>query len=147
MGSGFRSAAAPAVASRPFPDAVEVLSTGDRALCAVECEAAPPKIGSNRAWRFAQGNCGCPAQSLSGHDHHLHESGSATTCCRGGALAERRWPMRKLSQMSRHVEEYLRMRRSFGFQLAISGRQLHQFASFADRVTPGRPLTIEVALS
>ena len=42
------------------------------------------------------------------------------------------------------VEAYLAHRRSFGFELAIEGGQLHSFARFADERSAER-LTLELA--
>ena len=54
--------------------------------------------------------------------------------------------MTRPTRMTQHVRDYLALRRAFGFQLTIAGQQLHQFALFADRVAPGKPLTVEIAL-
>jgi integrase len=49
--------------------------------------------------------------------------------------------------MAQHVDAYLVLRRAFGFHLTIAGMLLRDFAGFADRVAPGKPLTATVALS
>jgi integrase len=54
--------------------------------------------------------------------------------------------MSRTKPMTQHLQEYLTLRRAFGFQLNITGQQLQGFARFADRVAAGKPLTIEVAL-
>lgn len=54
--------------------------------------------------------------------------------------------MKSLPHMTQRVREYLALRRAFGFQLIIAGQQLQRFARFADRVAPGKPLTVEIAL-
>lgn len=54
--------------------------------------------------------------------------------------------MKRMGQMTRHVDDYLEIRRAFGYQLDIAGEQLHRFAVFADREAPGNPLTIGLAL-
>ncbi len=51
--------------------------------------------------------------------------------------------MRKTNRMIQHVDNYLVVRRAFGFQLGIAGQQLHRFAEFMDRTAPGKPLTVE----
>jgi integrase len=43
-------------------------------------------------------------------------------------VADRRIAMNATSVMSRHVEDYLRLRRALGFKLEREGRWLHQFA-------------------
>jgi integrase len=48
--------------------------------------------------------------------------------------------------MTEHVQAYLSLRRSFGFQLDIAGYVLQTFARFADREAAGKPLTVELAL-
>jgi integrase len=48
--------------------------------------------------------------------------------------------------MTQHVEEYLVLRRAFGFRLSIAGQQLHDFARFADQTARDKPLTVELAL-
>ena len=54
--------------------------------------------------------------------------------------------MKSTGQMTRHVDDYLAIRRAFGYQLDIAGEQLHRFAVFADREAAGSPLTIGLAL-
>ena len=54
--------------------------------------------------------------------------------------------MNRTNCMAQHVEEYLALRRAFGFQLSIAGQQLQHFARFADRPAGGQPLTLELAL-
>ena len=54
--------------------------------------------------------------------------------------------MKRSEQMARHVDDYLAIRRSFGYQLEIAGEQLHRFAAFADREAAGSPLTTILAL-
>lgn len=44
------------------------------------------------------------------------------------------------------VEEYLALRRRLGFALVTQGRMLLAFASHADRVAPGGPLTVDLAV-
>ncbi len=48
--------------------------------------------------------------------------------------------------MTEHVQAYLSLRRSFGFQLDIAGYVLQTFARFADREAAGKALTVELAL-
>lgn len=48
--------------------------------------------------------------------------------------------------MMDHVEHYLALRRAMGFELGIAGKQLMQFAQFAQASGTG-PLTIEVAMA
>lgn len=48
--------------------------------------------------------------------------------------------------MTEHVQAYLSLRRSFGFQLDIAGYVLQTFARFADREAAGKPFTVELAL-
>jgi integrase len=54
--------------------------------------------------------------------------------------------MRTKNRMTKHVKKYLDLRRAFGVQLNIAGKQLHHFAAFVDRVAPGEPLTVELIL-
>ena len=54
--------------------------------------------------------------------------------------------MNRTNCMAQHVKSYLALRRAFGFQLVIAGEQLQDFARFADRTAPGKPLTLELAL-
>jgi len=54
--------------------------------------------------------------------------------------------MNRTNYMAQHVEQYLALRRAFGFQLNIAGQQLQHFARFADRTAGGQPLTQELAL-
>ena len=54
--------------------------------------------------------------------------------------------MNRTNYMAQHVEQYLALRRAFGFQLSIVGQQLQHFARFADRTAGGQPLTQELAL-
>jgi len=54
--------------------------------------------------------------------------------------------MNRTNYMAQHVEQYLALRRAFGFQLNIAGQQLQLFARFADRTAGGQPLTQELAL-
>jgi len=49
-------------------------------------------------------------------------------------------------RMTRHVQEYLALRRAFGFRLSIAGEQLESFARFADSTGRGKVLTIDLAL-
>jgi len=49
-------------------------------------------------------------------------------------------------RMTEHVQAYLSLRRSFGFQLDIAGYVLLTFARFADREAAGKPFTVELAL-
>jgi integrase/recombinase XerD len=49
-------------------------------------------------------------------------------------------------RMTRHVQEYLALRRAFGFRLSIAGEQLESFARFADGTGRGKVLTIDLAL-
>ena len=55
--------------------------------------------------------------------------------------------MKNRSTMAKHVDEYLAVRRSLGFELTVSGTQLRSFATFADKTAPGRSLTLEIALT
>lgn len=48
--------------------------------------------------------------------------------------------------MTQLVDEYLAMRRAFGYQLTIAGELLHGFAAFAERTAPGSSLTLDLAL-
>jgi integrase len=48
--------------------------------------------------------------------------------------------------MAEHVQAYISLRRSFGFQLSIAGYVLQTFARFADREAAGKPFTVELAL-
>jgi len=48
--------------------------------------------------------------------------------------------------MSKRVQDYLSLRRAFGFQLSIAGHLLQAFAGFADREAPGKAFKIELAL-
>ena len=54
--------------------------------------------------------------------------------------------MNRTNYMAQHVEQYLALRRAFGFQLSIAGQQPQHFARFADRTAGGQPLTQELAL-
>jgi hypothetical protein len=54
--------------------------------------------------------------------------------------------LKRSEQMTRQVDDYLAIRRSFGYQLEIAGEQLHRFAAFADREAPGSPFTTVLAL-
>ncbi len=54
--------------------------------------------------------------------------------------------MNRTNYMAQHVEQYLALRRAFGFQLNIAGQQLQHCARFADRTAGGQPLTLELAL-
>jgi integrase len=49
-------------------------------------------------------------------------------------------------RMTERLDEYLAMRRAFGSQLRIAGRQLRRFAEFADCVAGGEPLTVDLIL-
>lgn len=49
-------------------------------------------------------------------------------------------------RMTRHVQEYLALRRAFGFRLSIAGEQLESFARFADSTGRDKVLTIDLAL-
>jgi integrase len=54
--------------------------------------------------------------------------------------------MRSKYIMTRHVQEYLALRRAFGFRLSIAGEQLQGFAHFADGTARGKVLTVDLAL-
>lgn len=54
--------------------------------------------------------------------------------------------MKKAGQMTQYVDDYLAIRRAFGYQLEIDGEQLHRFAAFADREAPDNPFTTGLAL-
>ncbi len=54
--------------------------------------------------------------------------------------------MTHVTSMLNKVEEYLQFRRSLGYQLRVEGRQLQQFAAFADGERHRGPLTIELAV-
>ena len=54
--------------------------------------------------------------------------------------------MSRTTSMTKHVKEYLAMRRAFGFQLSREGERLKKFARYADRFEHGKPLTIDMAL-
>jgi len=45
-----------------------------------------------------------------------------------------------------HARDYLAMRRRLGFVLVSQGRSLLAFARYADRVRPGAPLTVDLAV-
>lgn len=54
--------------------------------------------------------------------------------------------MKQTNGMTQHVEEYLALRRAFGFRLSIAGQQLRDFARFAERTARCKPLTVQLAL-
>lgn len=54
--------------------------------------------------------------------------------------------MSRTPSTTEHVQAYLSLRRSFGFQLDIAGYVLRAFARFADREAAGKPFTVELAL-
>lgn len=54
--------------------------------------------------------------------------------------------MNSADSMTQRVDEYLAMRRAFGYQLSTAGELLHDFARFADRIAPGKTLTSDLAL-
>jgi len=54
--------------------------------------------------------------------------------------------MSSLKTMREWAEEYLTHRRALGFELRVEGRQLLQFAAYADALGQTRPLTVELAL-
>jgi integrase/recombinase XerD len=54
--------------------------------------------------------------------------------------------MNRTNCMAQHVNDYLALRRAFGFRLSIAGQQLQDFARFADCTAGGKPLTLELAL-
>jgi integrase len=45
-----------------------------------------------------------------------------------------------------HARDYLALRRRLGFALVTQGRSLLAFARYADRVRPGAPLTVDLAV-
>lgn len=49
-------------------------------------------------------------------------------------------------RMTERVEEYLALRRAFGYRLTVAGQLLGDFARFAQRTAPGSPLTLNLAL-
>ena len=54
--------------------------------------------------------------------------------------------MKRDHSMTEKVRGYLRTRRATGVHLRIEGQQLLSFARFADHISPGAPLTVELAL-
>lgn len=54
--------------------------------------------------------------------------------------------MRAATRMTEHVQAYLSLRRTFGFNLNIAGQLLRAFALFADREAADKPFTVELAL-
>lgn len=54
--------------------------------------------------------------------------------------------MKKSNKMKDRVEEYLAFRRALGVKLSIAGKQLQEFAQLADKLAPGKPLTLDLAL-
>lgn len=52
----------------------------------------------------------------------------------------------KTIRMLKLVHDYLAKRRALGFALRNQGRLLLQFARYADRRAPGRPLTLQLAV-
>lgn len=48
--------------------------------------------------------------------------------------------------MQRLVAHYLSHRRQLGYEMSAAGILLRNFARFADRVAPGKPLTVDLGL-
>ena len=96
----------------------------------------------------AQADCRFLGAHVNRHHDVVRQSRSRHTLSRGAALAGKKGgaPMKRQATKVRQVKEYLRLRRTLGFQMRSQGEMLLQFAKHLDRSGHRGPFTTEMAL-